>query len=258
MEHRISATDLARRLGDVLARVRYRNDSFVVDRNGEPVARILPLPAGSVTSLHEAFAVWRASGPPDPAFAHDLERIGAADEPPAHALGLVIDTSALVSLERAGVAWETHDSSRAAEEEVVLPSIVYAELMSGVYLADSAERSAARRAKIDALTDRVPIVDLGPEVADRWALLFARLSRSGEPIPSNDLAVAATALQLGFARRRRASGRAAFPPGPRFGRAPAADLTGPLALHGARAGRARSRGRTPPSQTRTRRRAGTG
>ena len=54
MEHRISATELARRLGDVLARVRYRSDSFVVDRNGEPVARIVPLPEGSVTTLHEA------------------------------------------------------------------------------------------------------------------------------------------------------------------------------------------------------------
>jgi prevent-host-death family protein len=83
MEHRISATELARRLGDVLARVRYRHDSFVVDRNGEPVARILPLPDRSGTSLGEAFAAWKAAAPPDPAFAEDLERIGAADKPPA-------------------------------------------------------------------------------------------------------------------------------------------------------------------------------
>jgi prevent-host-death family protein len=84
MEHRVSATELARRLGDVLARVRYRHDSFVVDRNGEPVARIAPIPQATVTTLHEAFSAWRATGPPDPPFADDLERIGAADEPPAH------------------------------------------------------------------------------------------------------------------------------------------------------------------------------
>jgi predicted nucleic acid-binding protein len=114
-------------------------------------------------------------------------------------VGLVIDTSALVSLERAGVAWETMIPAGRAAEEVVLPAIVYAELMTGVHLADSPERGAARRAKIDALADRVPIIDLGREIADRWALLFARLSRTGELIPSNDLAVAATALQLGFA-----------------------------------------------------------
>jgi predicted nucleic acid-binding protein len=113
-------------------------------------------------------------------------------------LGLVVDTSALVALERAGTIWERAVPTDAARQEVVLPSIVYAELMSGVYLADTPERSAERRAKIDALTSRVPIVELGREIADRWALLFARLSRSGELIPSNDLVVAATALQLGF------------------------------------------------------------
>jgi prevent-host-death family protein len=87
MQHRVSATELARRLGDVLARVRYRHDSFVVDKNGEPVARIAPIPQATVTTLHEAFSAWRAAGPPDPTFADDLERIGAADEPPAHPWG---------------------------------------------------------------------------------------------------------------------------------------------------------------------------
>jgi prevent-host-death family protein len=40
MEGGISATELARRLGDILGRVRYRGDSFLVERNGEPVARL--------------------------------------------------------------------------------------------------------------------------------------------------------------------------------------------------------------------------
>lgn len=114
-------------------------------------------------------------------------------------MGLVIDTSALVWLERAGADWESRIAAGRAEEDAVLPAIVYAELMSGVYLADSARRAAARRAMVDALVARVPIVELGREIAERWALLFARLSRTGEPIPSNDLTVAATALQLGFA-----------------------------------------------------------
>ncbi len=85
MEHRISATDLARRLGDVLGRVRYRGDSFVVDRNGEAVARVVPLTGRSATSLGEALAAWQLAEKPDPAFADDLERIGAADEPPESA-----------------------------------------------------------------------------------------------------------------------------------------------------------------------------
>jgi prevent-host-death family protein len=82
MEHRISATELARTLGDVLARVRYRGDSFVVERNGDPVARVTPLPASSPTTLREAFAAWRAAGPPDPAFADILDEVDAIEWPP--------------------------------------------------------------------------------------------------------------------------------------------------------------------------------
>ncbi|HEU0247445.1 MAG TPA: hypothetical protein VFR38_10210 [Gaiellaceae bacterium] len=56
MEHRISATELARSLGDVFARVRYRGDSFLVECNGDPAARLLPVAEGSPTTLREAFA----------------------------------------------------------------------------------------------------------------------------------------------------------------------------------------------------------
>src|SRR5204862_247662 len=83
MESTISATELARNLGDILGKVRYRREVFIVERNGEPIARF-------------------------------------------------------------------------------------------------------------------PVVDFTRETVARWADLFATLSRAGTMIPSNDLAVAATALQLGF------------------------------------------------------------
>ena len=82
MEHRISATDLARTLGDVLARVRYRGDSYVVEPNDDPVARVSPVLAASPTTLREAFAVWRAASEPDSAFADVLERVNRADRSP--------------------------------------------------------------------------------------------------------------------------------------------------------------------------------
>jgi len=82
MEHRISATELARSLGDVLARVRYRGDSFVVERNGTTVARVVPAVEGSPTTLGEFVAAWRAAGQPDPEFADVLERVNRADRPP--------------------------------------------------------------------------------------------------------------------------------------------------------------------------------
>ena len=84
---RISATELARRLGDVIARVRYRRESFVVMRNGDPVARVVPVTPSHLPSLKDIFDAWRAVGPPDESFADDLERVGAADRPPANPWG---------------------------------------------------------------------------------------------------------------------------------------------------------------------------
>ena len=87
MEHRISATELARKLGDVLGHVRYRGDTFVVERNGDPVAKVVPFPEASRTTLAEALAAWRSAGPPDAAFADDLERVGRADREPRNPWG---------------------------------------------------------------------------------------------------------------------------------------------------------------------------
>jgi prevent-host-death family protein len=82
VEQRITATELARRLGDVLGRVRYRGDVFLVERNGDAVARIVPVPEGSATSVREALTAWRGAGPAEADFASDLERVGAADKVP--------------------------------------------------------------------------------------------------------------------------------------------------------------------------------
>ena len=112
-------------------------------------------------------------------------------------MGLVIDTSALLALERAGSRWE-HLVDGCAAEALAMPAIVYAEILVGVYLAGSAERAARRRARLDALADLVPIVEFDRQVAAVWADVFATLSRAGTMIPASDLAVAATALHLDY------------------------------------------------------------
>lgn len=81
MEHRISATELARGLSDVLGRVRYRGDSFVIERHGTPVARLVPPPGLAAGSVREALAAWRSAGRPDSEFAELLERVGTTDRP---------------------------------------------------------------------------------------------------------------------------------------------------------------------------------
>ena len=83
MDTVISATELARRVGDVLARIRYRGESFVVERNGTPVARIGPVPGSAPGTLREALAAWRGVALRDPSFADDIARVNAEDQPPA-------------------------------------------------------------------------------------------------------------------------------------------------------------------------------
>jgi len=80
METRIPATRLARQLGDILGRIRYRGESFVVERNGVPVARIGPLAPEAPVRLRDVVEAWR-SVEADPELAGDLTAIGAADAP---------------------------------------------------------------------------------------------------------------------------------------------------------------------------------
>jgi antitoxin (DNA-binding transcriptional repressor) of toxin-antitoxin stability system len=85
MESRIPDSELLRALEDILSRVQSQGDSFVIEHNGNAVARIVPLHEKPCASLREALSVWRAAGPPDLAFADDLERVGALDRPPESA-----------------------------------------------------------------------------------------------------------------------------------------------------------------------------
>ncbi len=83
METRITATELVRSLGDILGRIRYRGERFVIERNGTPVARLEPLPSGAPTTVGAALRAWRAAAEPEPSFADDLAAVASADRPPS-------------------------------------------------------------------------------------------------------------------------------------------------------------------------------
>jgi antitoxin (DNA-binding transcriptional repressor) of toxin-antitoxin stability system len=83
MKSTITETELRRRLGDVLARIRYRRESFIiVERSGRSVARMVPI-EGESTSLREALVAWLIDGDADASFADDLAGVNAADRPAA-------------------------------------------------------------------------------------------------------------------------------------------------------------------------------
>lgn len=112
-------------------------------------------------------------------------------------MGLVIDTSAVVATERDHLSWEAL-TEEVLSEATVLPAATYAEILVGVHRADTPERAAARQRRLDALVSRVPVVAFGEDEAREWARLFARSQDHGTPLPANDLAIAATALTLGY------------------------------------------------------------
>ncbi|MGH2617974.1 MAG: hypothetical protein ACRDJC_22325 [Thermomicrobiales bacterium] len=78
METTISATELARRLSDILNRVKYRGERFAIQRNGETLATLAPRTAASGTTWAEFTAKVRNLEFPGDGFADDIEAIQAA------------------------------------------------------------------------------------------------------------------------------------------------------------------------------------
>lgn len=75
MPRHITATEAARNLSDVLNRVRYGGESFVIVRNGEEVGVLVPLSTGPPRTLAELVQLVEAAGFPDDRFAADLEAV---------------------------------------------------------------------------------------------------------------------------------------------------------------------------------------
>ena len=75
MSVRITATEAARNLSDLLNRVRYRGESFLIVRNGEEVGMLAPISSGKSTTLRQLVELVKEMGPPDDDFVSDLEEI---------------------------------------------------------------------------------------------------------------------------------------------------------------------------------------
>lgn len=75
MAEHITATDAARNLSDVLNRVRYQGESFVILRNGEEVGVLSPVSHGAPATLRELARLVEETGFPDDRFADDLESV---------------------------------------------------------------------------------------------------------------------------------------------------------------------------------------
>jgi prevent-host-death family protein len=81
METTISSTEAARRLGEILARVKHAGETFIVTKSDKPLACLSPIrPVRRATGAEIMEAL--AGLPFDPDFADDLERVNRMDAIP--------------------------------------------------------------------------------------------------------------------------------------------------------------------------------
>lgn len=75
MSQRVTATEAARRFSDLLNRVRYAGESFVIIRGGEEIGQLVPAPPARPVTLRGLLDILASEGAPDPELADDLEAI---------------------------------------------------------------------------------------------------------------------------------------------------------------------------------------
>lgn len=74
MATHVSATEAVRTFSDLLNRIRYRGEEFVVERAGEAVCRMTPSRAPQRLSLRELASLLRELPKPEAALASDVRR----------------------------------------------------------------------------------------------------------------------------------------------------------------------------------------
>lgn len=122
-------------------------------------------------------------------------------------MGLIIDTSVLVDIERrrrarpagatGSIIAEVIGSLGAPDEAAALPAITASELLHGVHRADDQHR-AVRSAYVEAVLAAFPVVPFDLLVARVHARVWADMTMRGLEIGAHDRLVAATALSLGW------------------------------------------------------------
>lgn len=104
---------------------------------------------------------------------------------------LVVDASAYSAFKRGHAG--ALDAFRTAPT-ILVPTIVLGELLGGF---EAGLRREANRSQLDAFLDssRVHIVSIGAATAERYAVVYAHLRAAKQLIPTNDLWIAASAME---------------------------------------------------------------
>jgi len=111
-------------------------------------------------------------------------------------MGLILDSSILIAAERGRFDLPALFQSR-PDEAFFIAAITASELLHGVQRADTPERREQRSSRVEAILQKLPVIDFDLTTARRHAFLWADLQTRRQLIGPHDMLIAATALERG-------------------------------------------------------------
>jgi predicted nucleic acid-binding protein len=117
-------------------------------------------------------------------------------------LGVILDSSVAIEAERQQLniaQFLKQIVQKVGEREAALSSITVAELVHGIYRANTVERRNRRRAFLNELKAAVPVYPITDNTAELVGKIGGEAAAKGVTIPFDDLLIGACALERGFA-----------------------------------------------------------
>jgi predicted nucleic acid-binding protein len=116
-------------------------------------------------------------------------------------MGLVLDSTVLIGTERASrsvVQLLQLLDKRFGDESITISAMTAAELIHGVWRASTPQMRALRETFVEEVFARIPVGQISLQTARIIGQIDARCRAKGSVIPTADLLIGATALELGF------------------------------------------------------------
>jgi tRNA(fMet)-specific endonuclease VapC len=116
-------------------------------------------------------------------------------------MGVILDSSIVITAERRGDTVSQllkRVSAASSDQEAALSSIGLAELIHGIYRANTAQQRLRREAFIYELLDYVPVISFTKETAILAGKIDGEQQKQGVVIPTADLLIGATALLVNY------------------------------------------------------------
>lgn len=116
-------------------------------------------------------------------------------------MGLILDSSAVVAIERKGrsiLDLLTNIRAKVGTEPIAISTVSVVELGCGIWRAKDPAQGLRRRKFLDDLFAAVPSYPLTFEIAQRAARISGEAGQQGVVIPFQDLLIGSTALEFDY------------------------------------------------------------